>query len=126
MQTRAASSQETEGHKVNRTDKGEPITENSWPQNLVKSVECRPRDLVLRITNWMSDKDEPAYDVEVYVGGVYDWNLSKCCTRFTGCHTPRRPPKDCLADAITFAQEAIARELPTIKARNTRGKRGAQ
>jgi hypothetical protein len=51
-----------------------------WPRNAVKSVECRKQDLVLRITDWMKDKDEPGYDVECYIGGVYDWNESESFT----------------------------------------------
>ena len=47
-----------------------------WPRKKVKSVEARKRDLIIRITDWTDDEDEPAFDVEVYVGGVYDWNLS--------------------------------------------------
>lgn len=34
----------------------------------------------MRIADWSRDKEEPAYDVEVYVGGVYDWNLSETCS----------------------------------------------
>lgn len=48
-----------------------------WPRHKVDTLKLRRRDLVLRISNWLSDKDEPAYDVEVYIGGVYDWNESK-------------------------------------------------
>ena len=31
-----------------------------WPRNKVKSIECRKRDLIVRITDWTKDKDEPA------------------------------------------------------------------
>ena len=51
-----------------------------WPKQAVKQVECRKRDLVVRISNWMRqsiDTGEPEYDVEVYIGGVYDWNESE-------------------------------------------------
>ena len=44
-----------------------------WPNRKVESVECRKRDLVIRIANWTRDQDEPAYDVEVYIGGVYSY-----------------------------------------------------
>ena len=44
------------------------------------NVECRKRDLVIRITNWFDDKDEPGIDVEVYVGGKYDRGQSQCFT----------------------------------------------
>lgn len=50
---------------------------HQWPRKAVKSIEARKRDLIVRIADWTRNKEEPAYDVEVYVGGVYDWNLSK-------------------------------------------------
>lgn len=74
-----------------------------WPRCAVRSVETRKRDLVVRITDWMSDKDEPAYDVEVYVGGVYDFNLSKSFTM----HSLKNRAA-CKAQAIAFAQAQIA------------------
>jgi len=46
--------------------------EHQWPRSEAKTVECRKRDLVIRISDWSRDKDEPAFDVEVYIGGVYD------------------------------------------------------
>ena len=84
------------------TKKRPKLTKTSWPRNLVDSVDCRKRDLVIRITNWLDDKDEPAYDVEVYNQGVYDWNLSKSFTLSSGL-----TPKQAKIDAITFAQEKI-------------------
>jgi hypothetical protein len=61
-----------------------PITETptveKWPRKKVKSVGARERDLIVRITDWTDDKDEPAYDVETYIGGVYDWNESRVFT----------------------------------------------
>ncbi len=57
--------------------------EHSWPRNAVQSVECRKRDLVIRIADWTRQSirtGEPAYDVEVYIGGVYDWNESDTFT----------------------------------------------
>ena len=51
--------------------------EHHWPRNEVKSVECRKRDLVIRIADWSKDKDEPAFDVECYIGGIYDFNESQ-------------------------------------------------
>ena len=57
----------------------ESSNKERWPRCKVKKLECRKRDLVLRIADWSKDKDEPALDVEVYVGGVYDYNLSKVC-----------------------------------------------
>lgn len=51
-----------------------------WPRHAVSTVEARKRDLVVRIADWTSNKEEPAYDVEVYIGGVYDWNESESFT----------------------------------------------
>lgn len=77
-----------------------------WPRNEVKSVECRKRDLVIRITNWMSDKSEPAYDVEVYIGGVYDWNESKTFTMYE-----LKTREACKRAAIEFAQKQTEKLL---------------
>lgn len=71
--------------------------EHQWPRQTVNSVKCRKRDLVIRIADWTHTKDEPTFDVEVYIGGVYDWNQSKCCRTKT--------------EAITFAQAKIAEVL---------------
>ena len=79
---------------------------HNWPRHAVKSVECRKRDLVIRITDWMSDKDEPAFDVELYIGGVYDWNESESFTKYR-LKTPAR----CKAAAIEYAQKQIAKLL---------------
>ena len=78
-----------------------------WPRNAVKSVECRKRDLVIRITNWLDDKDEPAYDVECYIGGVYDWNESKTFSRNQNGNTCAQ----CKIQAIAFAHSQIAKLL---------------
>jgi len=81
--------------------------EAQWPRKAVKSVETRKRDLVVRITDWTKDKDEPAYDVEVYVGGVYDFNLSKCFpTRNAG-----QTKQQARAAAVEFASKQIAELL---------------
>jgi hypothetical protein len=72
---------------VNRTDMGEPLTETSWPRNIVKAIDCRKRDVIVRIADWSRQSPgsgDPGYDVEVYVHGVYDWNLSKCFTLSSG------------------------------------------
>lgn len=58
----------------------ETPNEHHWPRQAVKSIECRKRDLIIRVADWTRDKEEPAYDVEVYIGGVFDWNQSPCCT----------------------------------------------
>jgi len=81
-----------------------------WPRHEIKSIECRKRDLVIRITDWISDKDEPAFDVETYIGGVYDWNESKVFARWNG-NKPRKSPKQCKSEAIAFAQSQIAKLL---------------
>jgi len=80
--------------------------EHHWPRHAVKSVECRKRDLVLRITDWMSNRDEPAYDVECYIGGVYDWNESKS---FTMHELKNR--EACKRAAIEYAKAQIEKLL---------------
>ena len=81
----------------------EQITKTSWPRNIVKSVDCRKRDLVIRITNWTDDKDEPSYDVEIYDKGVYDWNLSESfCTK-----NAKRTDAQAKRLAISFASKRI-------------------
>ena len=80
-----------------------------WPRHETKSIECRKRDLVIRITDWSRqsmDTGEPAYDVEVYIGGVYDWNQSESCT--VRAHKTKAAAK---AAAIVFAQAKIAKFL---------------
>lgn len=68
-----------------------------WPRQAITSVECRKRDLVIRITDWTRDKDEPAYDVECYIGGVYDFNESQVFS------TKEGGKKSAKACAIAFA-----------------------
>ena len=75
-----------------------------WPRCETKSVETRKRELVIRITDWTRDRDEPAFDVEVYDKGVYDWNLSKSFTTRNGGRTK----KQAKAEAIEFASKQIA------------------
>lgn len=77
-----------------------------WPRMATKSVETRKKDLVIRITDWMRDKDEPAYDVEVYIGGVYDWNESEVFALSSG-----RTKEQCKADAIAFAHKQTLKWL---------------
>lgn len=79
---------------------------HQWPRHAVKAVECRRRDLVLRVTDWTTDRDEPAYDVECYIGGVYDWNESKSFTK----HAHKSLAK-CKKLAIEYAQQQIAKLL---------------
>lgn len=57
--------------------------DHAWPRKAVESIECRKRDLVVRIADWSRQSlrtGEPGYDVEVYIGGVYDWNESETFT----------------------------------------------
>jgi len=84
----------------------ESINTHKWPRHKVNSVEYRKRDLVIRVTNWLSDKDEPAYDVECYIGGVYDWNESESFTLSSGLNKKQAKLK-----AIKFAQKQISRLL---------------
>lgn len=77
-----------------------------WPRKKYASVECRKRDLVIRIADWSDDKEEPAYDVEVYIGGVYDFNESKSATVFEYGDLEKAK-----AVAIEYAQQQIAKLL---------------
>ena len=77
-----------------------------WPRNAVKSVECRKKDLVIRITDWWRDKDEPAFDVECYIGDVYDYNESKVFAASSGL-----TKKQAKIRAILFAQDQIRKLL---------------
>lgn len=85
---------------------------HQWPRKAVESVECRKRDLVIRIADWSRQKDEPAFDVECYVGGVYDCNLSKTfCMRggmaeAVGLTSDTK--QQAKAKAVAFAQAQIA------------------
>lgn len=81
------------------------LTDTSWPRNTVKSVETRKRDLVIRITDWSRDRDEPAYDVEIYDRGVYDWNQSETFS------TRRGGKKAAKLAASKFAAAQIAKLL---------------
>lgn len=83
--------------------------EHHWPRHEVKSLECRKRDLVLRIADWTRDREEPAYDVEVYIGGVYDWNASESFT--TRNASPPRTKKQAREAAIAFANTQITKLL---------------
>lgn len=74
-----------------------------WPRHAVKSVECRKRDLVIRITDWTRDKEEPGWDVEVYIGGVYDWDQSEAFTKHQ--HGTNKAAK---VAAIAFARDKVA------------------
>jgi hypothetical protein len=83
------------------------LTPTSWPRHLTKSVDTRKRDLVIRITDWTRDKDEPAYDVEIYDKGIYDWHQSKTfCTK-----SDNRSKPEARKLAVDFAQQQIAKLL---------------
>lgn len=80
--------------------------------NKVKTIDCRKHDLVIRIADWTRDIDEPAYDVEVYVGGVYDTNESETfSTRKLGVNIGHASKAQAKAAAIDYAQEQIAKLL---------------
>lgn len=80
---------------------------HQWPRHAVPSVECRKRDLVIRIADWTRDKDEPAYDVETYIGGVYDFNRSAIFTTKSAGKTKKQAKEA----AIAYAQAKIAELL---------------
>jgi len=82
----------------------ESANEHKWPRKEYKHVEARKRDLLVRIADWTKDKDEPAFDVEVYIGGVYDWNESES-------FSTRKGKKAAKQKAITFASTQIAKLL---------------
>lgn len=86
--------------------KAEKITKTSWPRNRVESIKCRKRDLVIRVSNWTRQSPrtgEPAYDVEVYENGIYDWNKSET---FTTAYSGRTKQQARQA-AIAFAQKQM-------------------
>lgn len=89
--------------KIEHSDQN--LTENSWPRHLVKSIETRKRDLVIRIADWTRDKDAPCFDVEYYKGGVYDWHKSHS---FDVSMLGQREAK---RRAIEHAQNLIAQNL---------------
>jgi len=84
----------------------ETPNEHNWPRKAYKSLDLRKRDLVIRIADWSRDKEEPSYDVECYIGGVYDWNESKCCTKHA--YGSMRAAKKA---AIAFVNEQTAKLL---------------
>lgn len=84
----------------------ESANAEKWPRKVTPSIECRKRDFVVRITNWLRDKDEPGFDVECYIGGVYDWNESQCFTLHEYGTGPRAKEA-----AVKFAAKQIAKLL---------------
>lgn len=83
------------------------LTATSWPRHLTTSVETRKRDVVIRVADWTRDKHEPAYDVECYVQGIYDWRESK----IFATRSASRTKKTARTLAVAFAQKQIARLL---------------
>jgi hypothetical protein len=77
-----------------------------WPRNRVQRIECRKRDLIIRIANWLRDKEEPAYDVEVYIGGVYDWRESQTFSLYEW-----KKKATAKKEAVKFAQNQIEKLL---------------
>lgn len=80
---------------------------HQFPRQGVESVKCRSNDLVIRITDWTKDKEEPAYDVECYIGGVYDNGESESFVT----KSANRSKKEAKALAIAFAQKQIEKLL---------------
>lgn len=78
-----------------------------WPRKATPSVECRKRDLVIRIADWTRDRDEPAFDVECYIGGVYDFNESKTFAT----KSSNRTKAEAKAAAIGFVHNQILKLL---------------
>jgi hypothetical protein len=81
---------------------------NGFPRQAYKSVDCRKRDLVIRIANWtkLSEENSAGYDVEVYIGGIYDFNESET---FAISNTIDK--SQAKNQAIKFAQKQIAKLL---------------
>ena len=80
-----------------------------WPRHEVGSIQCRKRDLIIRIADWTRESlrtGEPALDVEVYIGGVYDWNESKTFT-LRDLKTKQATKQA----AVQFAQSQISKLL---------------
>jgi hypothetical protein len=80
-----------------------------WPRKVQPTVEARKRDLIVRIADWTRQSlrtGEPAYDVEVYIGGVYDWNESKTMTL-----REYKTKGAAKAAAVKFVQDQVAKLL---------------
>jgi hypothetical protein len=85
------------------------ITDKSWPKHTTKQIETRKRDLVIRIADWSRQSirtGEPAYDVEIYNKGIYDFNQSKSFTLSSGLTKLQAQQA-----AVEFAQKMIAELL---------------
>lgn len=67
-----------------------------WPRAVVNKIEMRKHDLVIRIADWSRIKNGTGgFDVECYIGGVYDFNESGTF--------------DTKGEAVFFAQTQIAK-----------------
>jgi len=84
----------------------ETDNEHNWPRKRFKAVPCGQRDLVIKVADWTGDPGHPAFDVECYIGGVYDWNESKSFS-FSSPVTKEKAKKA----AIAFARKQIAKLL---------------
>ncbi len=65
--------------------------------------------MVIRIADWWEESvrtGEPAFDVECYVHGVYDWNESKSFTKHSGL--TKRQAKE---EAVAFARNQLGKFL---------------
>ncbi len=80
---------------------------NHFPRHKVESIEVRKRDLVFRISDWTSDRDEPAYDVETYIGGIHDFNES---AQFS-TKNANRTKKEAKQLAIEFVKKQVEKLL---------------
>jgi len=82
------------------------IEKDDWKVRKTSSIETRKKDLVIRIANWLEDKEEPGYDVEVYLKGAYHFANSKTFTLSSGLTKGEAKEK-----AIEFACNQIKKLL---------------
>lgn len=82
------------------------IEKDDWKVHKTSSVETRKKDLVVRVSNWLRDKDEPGYDVEVYLKGSYHYDESKTFTLSSGLTKDQAKEK-----AIEYACSQIKKLL---------------
>ena len=77
-------------------------SETDGSNRATRHVSTRDRDLVVRIADWTDDPDEAAYDVEMYVGGVYVYAEGEVFS------VDEDGKDDAKTRAIAFAQKQIA------------------
>ena len=75
-----------------------------FPRHKVETVELRKKDIVIRVTDWWRDKEEPAFDVEVYTEGCFDYERSHIFAKSDGLSK-----EEAKAKAKEFAKEALDR-----------------